>query len=68
MVQYLQLLLVELIRKKRYQIIQTFSFNQEASKQELFIKEFENKNTCILICKDVAGMGVNIKDVLCKIQ
>ncbi len=60
MAQYLRLLLLKLLRKKRDQIIQTFSSNQESSRREFFMEEFENRNTRILICTDIAGMGVNI--------
>ena len=60
MIQYLQLLLPELMRKKEDQIISTFLFNQEPSRQEFFMEEFENKNTHILIYTNIAGIGVNI--------
>lgn len=36
--------------------------------REFFMEEFENKNTCILICTDAAGMEVNIRDVAPAIQ
>lgn len=49
--------------KKRHQIIWTFLSNWEASIQEFFIKEFENRNTHILIYIDAAGIRVNIWDV-----
>lgn len=60
MLQYLQSLLSESMLKKRRQIIQIFLSNQKASTQKFFIKEFENKNTYILICIDAVKMGVNI--------
>ena len=32
------------------------------------MEEFENRNTCILICTDTTGIGVNIQDVTHAIQ
>ena len=51
------------MQKKRDQIIQTFSSNWEPSRQEFFIEEFKNRNICILIYTDAAGMEVNIWDI-----
>lgn len=65
---YLWSLLFESMHKKRNQIIWTFSSNQEPSRQEFFIKKFKNRNTYILICIDITGMGVNIRNVACAIQ
>ncbi len=68
MAQSLRSLLPKSLCKKGDQIIQTFSSNQEPSRREFFIEEFENRNTRILICTDVAGMEVNIRDVARVIQ
>ena len=56
------------MRKKKDQIIQIFSSNQEPSRRVFFIKEFKNRNTYIIIGIDAAGMGVNIRDVAYAIQ
>ena len=60
MVEYLQSLLPESICKKRDQIVGIFSSNREPSRRVFFMKEFEKKNTHILICIDAAGIEVNI--------
>lgn len=59
-VEYLQLLLPESMCKKKDQIIQIFSLNQKAFRQEFFMEEFEKKNAHILICINTAQMRINI--------
>ena len=48
------------MRKKVHQIIWIFLSNQKVSMWEFFIKEFENRDTRILICIDITRIRVNI--------
>ena len=68
MTDYLRSLLLESIHKKRDQIIQIFLSNQDPSRREFSMEEFENENTRTLIYTNAAQMGINIWNVACAIQ
>lgn len=65
---YLQLLLSETMRTNEIQIIKSFSSNMTANTKEFFMQEFKIGNTYILICIDIIGISINIRDVAYAIQ
>lgn len=68
MAEYLKTLLLAKLQNKTHCIICSYYFILETNTKTTWLDNFLNKNTYILICTNMAGIGVNILNVKRVIQ